>query len=163
MPPKWSLHDETSGAVLGTFPTRALGDAAVGLVATGHAWTLWEWVDSTSTTGEVADHGTGPLHEPLLITKAQYRIEYVERPASAAEHRRHITGIDTVEPDGARRHWDDVALVRDAMADGDAFYTQQAMCGRASAVEPYDCPCGAATIRSCLDPPAEQNLDNVAT
>lgn len=165
MPPTWSLHDRTSGTVLGTFPTRAQGNTAAGLVAAGHAWTLWEWSDSTSTSGDVSgdvvDHGIGPLPAPLAI--AHYRIEYVERSTSPSEHRRHITGIDTVEADGTKLHWDDIAVVRDAIAAGDEFYTQPSTTERHSPVESYDCLCGVETIRSCLDPPARQNLDNVAT
>ena len=98
---------------------------------------------------------------PVPIVTGRYRIEYVERPGSASEHRRHITGIATVASDGTRRHWDDIALVRDAIAGGDEFYTQFASGTRVSPVEAFDCCCGAETIRSSLDPPADHNLDNV--
>lgn len=157
MPPTWSLHDQTAGVVLGTYPSRIEGDAAVGGVDADHTWELWEWDDSSSETGVVADRGIGAF--PIL--KGSYRVEYVERPASPAEHRRHITGIDTVALDGTKRHWSDIALVRDALADGDEFYTQRATSDRHSLIESYDCLCGVETIRSCLDPPAGQNLDNV--
>lgn len=116
--------------------------------------------DSMSPSGNTADQG--PLADPLPIARTHYRIEYVDRPASASEHRRHITGIATVASDGAKRHWDDIALVRDAIASGDEFYTQFACDTRFSPVESFDCDCGAATIRSSLDPPADHNLDNVA-
>jgi hypothetical protein len=101
----------------------------------------------------------GSLHDPTV--KSRYRVEYVERPASPSEHRRHITAIDTIAADGTRRRWTDMALVRRAIADGHEFYTQPSTTDRHSLIESYDCDCGAETIRSCLDPPASQNLDNV--
>ena len=61
-----------------------------------------------------------------------------------------------------KRHWNNIALVRDAIAHGDEFYTQPAPSDRLSLIEAYDCPCGVARIRSCLDPPASENLDNVS-
>jgi hypothetical protein len=91
-----------------------------------------------------------------------YRIDSVERPASAAEHRRHITGLTTVDSDGAVRHWNDIALVRAAMARGDYFFTQRVAAEKAAPVESYDCPCGVETIRSSLGHPTGHNLDNVA-
>jgi hypothetical protein len=92
---------------------------------------------------------------------ADYRIECVDRPESAAEHRRHLTGIGTVEPDGTKRHWDDIAFVRDAMANGDSFYTKSHTTEKTAPVERYDCPCGAETIRSNPDHLADNNLDNM--
>ena len=92
---------------------------------------------------------------------ARYRIVCVDRPESAAEHRRHITGIGTVEAHGIRRHWGDIGAVRDAMAHGDRFFTASRTSKRTAAVEPYDCTCGAETIRSNPDDVAEKDLDNM--
>ena len=92
---------------------------------------------------------------------AAYRIDCVDRPESPAEHRRHVTGIGTVDTDGMKRKWDDIAVVRDAIANGDYFYTKSHTTEKTAAVEPYDCPCGAKTIRSNPDDVADNNLDNM--
>jgi hypothetical protein len=92
---------------------------------------------------------------------ASYRIVCVDRPESASEHRRHVTGIGTVEPDGAKRHWNDIGVVRAAMADGDSFYTKSHATEKTAPVEMYDCPCGAKTVRSNPDHVADNNLDNM--
>jgi hypothetical protein len=90
-----------------------------------------------------------------------YRIECVDRPDSPSEHRRHLTGIGTVEPNGTKRHWDDIGAVRDAMATGDRFYTKSHRNEKTAPVEPYDCECGAKTIRSSTKHVADNNLDNM--
>ncbi len=90
-----------------------------------------------------------------------YRIECVDRPNSPSEHRRHVTGIGTVEPDGTKRHWDDIAAVRSAMANGDTFHTKSHTSDKTAPVEAYDCDCGAETIRSNPHHMAENNLDNI--
>jgi Protein of unknown function (DUF3892) len=92
---------------------------------------------------------------------ASYRIECVQRPDSPSEHRRHVTGIGTVDSDGEKRHWDDITAVRAAMADGDRFYTKSHTSERTADVEAHDCDCGAATIRSRPDHVADNNLDNM--
>ena len=61
----WSLHDSTSGTVLGTFPSRARANAGVAKVAAGHEWTVWEWADSMSPTGAVVAEGVGPFLDPF--------------------------------------------------------------------------------------------------
>jgi hypothetical protein len=90
-----------------------------------------------------------------------YRIECVDRPDSPSEHRRHVTGIGTVEPDGTKRHWDDIAAVRDAMAAGARFSTKSHRTEKTTPVEAYDCECGAKTIRSSTAHVADNNLDNM--
>lgn len=92
---------------------------------------------------------------------ANYQIECVDRPNSPSEHRRHLTGIGTVEPNGTKKHWDDIAAVRAAMAAGAHFYTKSHTSERTADVEPYDCECGAMTIRSNPAHVAENNLDNM--
>jgi hypothetical protein len=92
---------------------------------------------------------------------ADYWIECVDRPASAAEHRRHLTGLGTIDEDGTTRHWYDISVVRDAMLNGDRFYTKSHTSEKAASVEPYECSCGVETIRSNPDHPADNNLDNM--
>jgi hypothetical protein len=92
---------------------------------------------------------------------ADYRIECVARPDSAAEHRRHVTGIGTVDTAGTKRNWDDIAVVREAMANGDRFCTKSHTSEKTADVEPYDCACGAKTIRSKPSDVADNNLDNM--
>lgn len=102
------------------------------------------------------------LHDTVAGTvNTVYRIECVDRPGSPAEHRRHLTGIGTVAPDGTKRHWDDIASVRAAMANGDTFHTKSHNNEKIAAVESYDCECGAETIRSNPAHLAENNLDNM--
>jgi hypothetical protein len=115
------------------------------------------------TSAAAIVNGIVPLLAPMpsARTNASYRVECVDRPDSAAEHRRHLTGIGTVEQDGTRRHWDDIAVVRDAMSEGDSFYTKSLMNEKMAAVEAYDCPCGVETIRSNPDHVAHNNLDNM--
>jgi hypothetical protein len=92
---------------------------------------------------------------------ASYRIECVVRPDSPSEHRRHITAIGTVEPDGTKKRWTDMAAVRAAMANGDSFFTKNHEGEETAPVEPYDCGCGAETIRSGTARVADNNLDNM--
>jgi hypothetical protein len=97
----------------------------------------------------------------VIEDSASYRIECVDRPNSPSEHRRHLTGIGTVGPNGTKKHWDDIALVRAAMASGAHFFTKSHTSDRTADVEPYDCDCGAMTIRSNPAHVAENNLDNM--
>ena len=90
-----------------------------------------------------------------------YRIECVDRPDSPAEHRRHLTGIGTVASDGTKKHWDDIASVREAMANGDRFHTKNHHSEKTASVERFDCECGAETIRSSPEDLANNNLDNM--
>jgi hypothetical protein len=102
-----------------------------------------------------------PAARFVVGVSANYRIECVDRPDSPAEHRRHLTGIGTVDDDGVKRNWDDIAAVRDAMANGDTFYTKSHTTERTASVEAHLCGCGTETIRSNPADVADNNLDNM--
>jgi hypothetical protein len=52
--------------------------------------------------------------------------------------------------------------VRQAIREGDRFYTVSSTTGKAALVEVYDCPsCKAPTIRSAPDWVTDNNLDNI--
>src|SRR4051812_34575624 len=123
MPSTWSLRDVTAGVDLGTFLSRARANTAAEEVEEGHAWTMWELTHAARGNGELADEGVGPLRDPVPDVVSSYRIECVVRPSSPAEHRRHLTGIRTVDADGSERHWDSIAIVREAIRNGDVFFT----------------------------------------
>jgi len=79
---------------------------------------------------------------------------------------RHITHVGTgADPGSANQRWD-VMDVRDALRNGQRFYTQDPVSGRTADVEPYDAHINGKivyTIRSTPDAIPGNNLDNLRT
>ena len=89
---------------------------------------------------------------------ASYQIVCTERQASHG----HITHVGTGS-DPADQRWT-VKNVREAIEDGDTFYTVGPRSGKTAYVEPYDAYANGVileTIRSSADAVEDNNLDNL--
>lgn len=77
---------------------------------------------------------------------------------------RHILSVGTgTDPNKASQKWT-TAQVRQALADGDRFYTKSPSTGAEADVHSDDCPepgCSFKTIRSDADAVTDNNLDNL--
>lgn len=74
----------------------------------------------------------------------------------------HVTSVGIGETIGYYRERVSVAAVRQAIREGDRFYTVSPTTGKAALVELYDCPsCKAPTIRSAPDWVTDNNLDTI--
>jgi hypothetical protein len=90
---------------------------------------------------------------------AEYEIVCVER----LESHEHITHVGTGSDDRAERRWS-VEAVRNAIEDGDTFYTVSPSTDHTAEVEPYDVRVDGrivGTIRSTADAIPDNNLDNL--
>ena len=90
---------------------------------------------------------------------ASIQIVCVDRGDFSPDHR-HITLAGTGDASGWDTPWT-VPEVRAAIADGDRFYTVSPATNKTANVEPFDCSCGAKTIRSNPDAEKDNNLDSL--
>jgi len=76
-----------------------------------------------------------------------YEVRRVETdPAAAASGHHHVSGVDTVDPDGGETHWTLVQVVA-AVRDGERFVMGGAQGGQAEDLEPSACPrCRLVTL-----------------
>lgn len=94
------------------------------------------------------------------VTTLATRIVCTTQSNPSAPGHGHIVAVGTgTDPDRASGKAT-VDEVRRRLANGEAFYTQDAAGHRAS-VRPFDCSCGIRTIRSAADATTANNLDNL--
>lgn len=76
-----------------------------------------------------------------------YEVRRVETdPAATAAEHHHVSGVDTVDPDGGETHWTLVQVVA-AVRDGERFVMGRAQGGQAADLEPSVCPrCRLVTL-----------------
>lgn len=76
-----------------------------------------------------------------------YQVRRVETdPAAAAAGHHHVSGVDTIDPDGGETHWTLVQVVA-AVRDGERFVMGGEQGGQAVDLEPSACPrCRLVTL-----------------
>ena len=81
-----------------------------------------------------------------------YEVRRVETdPAAAAAGHHHVSGVDTVDPDGGETHWTLVQVVA-AVRDGERFVMGGGRGGQAEDLEPTVCPrCRLVTLSAPAD------------
>ena len=69
-----------------------------------------------------------------------YVVRRVETdPVAAAAGHHHVSGVDTVDPDGGETHWTLVQVIA-AVREGERFVTGGGQRGQAEDLEPSVCP-----------------------
>jgi hypothetical protein len=87
---------------------------------------------------------TGPDQHEGVPPYVVLRVE--TDPAAATIGHHHVSGIDTVDPDGGETHWSLVQVVA-AVRDGERFVSGGGEGGQAVSLEPTICPrCRLVTL-----------------